>query len=166
MISTFPSISPCWMHQHGGKVVDTQGDAFYILRYPPITTYKIISNRKANGTCFLDFTIETPKSPQLNFLRIIDRQLIAISQNIMQKDCLTSSSYLQDINHQYFQISANRPIRRDKVKQDLMKPEKFTVLKPLLVYDERIIEIEKPPPTLGPYAMFGIFSHSHDSYKK
>ena len=165
MISTFSGISACWVHQHGGKVVDMRGDAFYILRYPPITTYKIISNRKANGTCFLDFTKETHKSPQLNFLRIIDRQLIAISQNIMRKDCPTSS-YLQDINHQYFQISANRPIPRDKVKQDLMKPEKFTVLKPLLVYDERIIEIEKPPPTLEPYAMFSIFSHPHDSYKK
>ena len=67
MISTFLSISACWVHHHGEKVVDTRGDAFYVLRYPPITTYKIISNRKANGTCFLDFTIETPKSPQLNF---------------------------------------------------------------------------------------------------
>ena len=137
MIATFSSTSARCVHQHGREVIGTWGDAYiyhfvfqYTIYNTQITIYKITFNRKVNVTCFLDFPAKAPRNAQLKFLRIINRILIPIGPKIQCKDH-PAYTYLQDINHEQFRISANGIISREKAKKDTVKPEKVTVFNPL-----------------------------------
>ena len=137
MIATFASTSVSCVHQHGREVIGTWGDAYiyhfvfqYTIYNTQITIYKITFNRKVNVTCFLDLPAKAPRNAQLKFLRIINRILIPIGPKIQCKDH-PAYTYLQDINHEQFHISANGIISREKAKKDTVKPEKVTVFNPL-----------------------------------
>ena len=160
MIHTFPTSSARWVHQKSGVVVHPAGDAMHISRCMEIEDYTILFNRTVNETCYRDFPVINEETKSTKFLRIIDRQLIAISPKVNCSE-RTQHTYLKAENGTYYLITAEGDVKEANISQDTAKEPHDTNLKKLRGYHPEWIV--KVPEHLEPYAIMDILSYTHDA---
>ena len=77
MLQHFPSFSARWIDPLGEGHISPLGDAILISKCPLVSDYTIIWSRVHNNTCFDEFPVIVEGFPDVKFLILSDRQLVA-----------------------------------------------------------------------------------------
>jgi len=127
-----------------GITIKILGDAIVLFQCKKITKYKIIWNRKINGTCYHLFPINIEQTNSTMFFELRSRRILNVSNTITCED-RHNITYIKDIYDVFWTFTL--PNMFEKLATNNDKHQKFTITLPILAsYNPTLFHYTKSIP--------------------